>query len=264
MTFLFLIFATMKVDEIYAIENTNDGCIHLVRDRLFWQAWEKSAFYFVKMFRPYKVHSRFVQKIGCQMVWLGFPKGILADFESEAKENGLQWNIVDENHIVVSGCAKQDKFDSWKQGVISNVPKTPLTGQMNLFDSVPTKVSACVDKDELLRLYRIAYDLCLYVLRNTAKVAKEFKFGLADKIRDEALLMVESLHLNVNGLECLDSKEIGLSLNRLRIKFRLLCDLRQISVKQWMFFNKQLEDLMKYSCQSLSIQGLGERANLVQ
>lgn len=129
----------MKVNEIYAIENVNDCCIHLVRDRLFWQAWE-----------------------------------------------------------------------------------------------------------------------------NTAKVAKEFKYGLADNIREDVLLLVESLHLNVNGLECLDSKEIGLSLNRLGIKFRLLCDLRQISMKQWVFINKQLDDLLNFFGQSLSIQGLGERAVLVQ
>ena len=136
--------------------------------------------------------------------------------------------------------------------------------QVSLFDSAPMKVSSCVDKDELLRLYRIAYDLSLYVFRNTAKVAKEFKYGLADNIREDVLLLVESLHLNVNGLECLDSKEIGLSLNRLRIKFRLLCDLRQISMKQWVFINKQLDDLLNFLGQSLSIQGLGERVVLVQ
>ena len=129
------------------------------------------------------MHYKYVQKIGCQIVWLGFPKGNLADFESEAKENGLQWNVVDENHIVVSGCTKLDKFDSWKQGVISNVSKPPSAGQVSL-----------------------------YAFRNTAKVAKEFKYGLADNIREDVLLLVKSLHLNVNGLECLDSKEIGLSL----------------------------------------------------
>ncbi len=149
----------MKVDEIYAIERDNENCIHLVRDRLFWQAWEKSAYYFVKMFRPYQVHNKFVQKIGAEMVWLGFPKCRLPDFVIEAKENGLNWNVLDENHIVISGCANLDKFEQWKLGILSNATKKvpQNTSQVNLFDAelktAAKEQGICCGKENEKNLY---------------------------------------------------------------------------------------------------------------
>ena len=269
----------MKIDEIYAIENGNENCIHLVRDRLFWQAWEKSAYYFVKMFRPYQVHNKFVQKIGAEMVWLGFPKCRLPDFEIEAKDNGFNWNVLDENHIVISGCTNLDKFEQWKQGVLSNAIKkiSQKSPQVNLFDAgvktVVKEPDVCrenenkrniVCDDDLLRLYRIAYDLCLYVFRTTAKVSKNFKFGLADKVREEALTLTENLHLGVGGSVFFEKEVVKDFVCKTRVKFRLLCDLQQISTKQWIFINKQLEELQNFSGQSPAIQGSQERAYLVQ
>ena len=60
----------------------------LVRDRLFWQAWEYSAFLFVNHFRPYHVHHKHFLKVGQDLVWLGFPKCVLPDLEKEAKTQG--------------------------------------------------------------------------------------------------------------------------------------------------------------------------------
>jgi hypothetical protein len=53
----------MVTEYILFLETSEPGCIHLVRDRLFWQAWERSAFLFVRLLRPYQVHCKFVQKV---------------------------------------------------------------------------------------------------------------------------------------------------------------------------------------------------------
>lgn len=195
--------------------------------------------------------------------WLvRFPKGNLADFESEAKETGLVWNALDENHIVISGCTKLDKFEQWKQGVIANGSKAVV--ELACENNNPPKNYAVASGDELLHLYRIAYDLCLYVFRTTSKVSKNFKFGLTDKIREETLAFMEHLHMVAGGVSNFEKNMVKVFVSKARIKFRLLCDLQQISTKQWLFINKQLEDLLKFSGQSPAIQGLQERANLVQ
>ena len=69
----------MKTEEILGIEESGENRINLVRDRLFWQAWNRSAFLFVTHFRKYQVHKRFVQKVSQEVAWLGFPKTALAD-----------------------------------------------------------------------------------------------------------------------------------------------------------------------------------------
>jgi len=36
----------MKTENILAVEESGENRMNLVRDRLFWQAWNKSAFLF--------------------------------------------------------------------------------------------------------------------------------------------------------------------------------------------------------------------------
>ena len=67
----------MLIDEIYTMESGNESSIHLIRDRKFFQAYEKSAFRFVKFLREYKVHHKFFKKIGADVVYLGFPDSVL-------------------------------------------------------------------------------------------------------------------------------------------------------------------------------------------
>lgn len=264
------------MEEIYTIELSNKCAIHLVRDRIFWQAWEKSAFYFVKLFRTYKVHSRFVQKICSEMVWLGFPKGNLEDLQSEALEKGLHWQVLNENHIVISGCKELDGFKAWKREIIANAVQNTPKSQMSLFDLAvaaddppllhkKVKVRDTKNDDtEQLILFSDSYDFCLEVYRSTVKVAKGYKYGLADKLRDDSFFMTVQVHHNLNRRESIDKDEIACFVDRLRIGLRLLCDLKQISRKKWSFMNKQLEGLMEFSGQSSQVQGPEESAVLVQ
>jgi len=46
----------MKTEEILTIEESAENRINLVRDRLFWQAWNRSAFLFVTHIKKYHVH----------------------------------------------------------------------------------------------------------------------------------------------------------------------------------------------------------------
>ena len=53
----------MKIEEILNLESQRKGLM-LVRDRLFWQAWEYSAFLFVNHLRPYRIHRKIIKKVG--------------------------------------------------------------------------------------------------------------------------------------------------------------------------------------------------------
>lgn len=249
----------MKIDEIYSLEQNNVACIHLVRDRLFWQAWEKSAFHFIKLFRPYKVHSRFVQKISAEQVWLGFPKSNLELFEREAVDSGLVWTVVDENRIDIAGFEAMDGFDSWKEGILqshnSGVAPKDASATSGAVERVMEKTPCILDEKNLLQMYRISYDFSLYACRLMSKVAKVYRFGLADRLREHAYELVERLHLGVNRLAAVDRDYVILLVSRIRIKMRLLHDLQQISTKQWIFMNRQMEDICNYIGRSPQVQG---------
>jgi hypothetical protein len=93
----------VKTEEILGIEESGENRINLVRDRLFWQAWNRSAFLFVTHFRKYQVHKRFVQKVSQEVAWLGFPKTALADIEKIAEGKGWVFERKNDDHIIISG-----------------------------------------------------------------------------------------------------------------------------------------------------------------
>ena len=80
----------MKIRDILNIESNNDGCIHIIRDRLFWVVYELSAYYFVPLLRPYTVHCKYVKSVSRDVVWLGFPDCALSKILDEAMHNGYR------------------------------------------------------------------------------------------------------------------------------------------------------------------------------
>ena len=100
-------------------------------------------------------------------------------------------------------------------------------------------------EDRWLPAYRHAYDLALHIFRACAKVGKEYKYSLAEHLRNSMTEIVESLHLLVSHLATDDVVVPCLrAAQRVRIQLRLLKDLRQVSLKQWGFLNAQLEVIL--------------------
>lgn len=180
------------------MESNNESSIHLIRDRKFFQAYEKSAFLFVKFLREYKVHHKFVKKIGADLVYLGFLDSVLENLRAEAQDAGYEWKIIsDDQHIEISGLPKLESFDAWKNGVVQSV------------DNVTTNVSkpsSTMETDvplkKLFVIYREFYDLTLYLCRLTSKFHRNFKFGLGDKLREDCVSVLTDLQCVVLLLDC--------------------------------------------------------------
>jgi hypothetical protein len=236
----------MKTEDILTIEESAENRINLVRDRLFWQAWNRSAFLFVSHIKKYQVHKRFVQKVSQEVAWLGFPKTALAEIEKIAR--GKQWSFEEKSgdHIIIGGVPTTNGYEKWWAGIIKPARFAP--------DADPVKkVSAGSKKQpQLLSAYKIAYDLCLHIHRATAKMAKEYRYELGARVRGYATDITENLHLMCNvkpNMRVSDPKagpivDCANTIHRLRIDIRILNDLQQISVKQWGFLNLQIEKLL--------------------
>ena len=145
---------------------------------------------------------------------------------------------MDGDHVVVTGFAPIDGFEEWKRQVCDSA------GTAASERSACPETSPEPSEKRRLRLYRIAYDLALYVAQRTVKVAKGFKYGIADKLRDDCLELLECLHLSVNGIGRAETARLLEKLFSIRLKLRLLHDLRQISSRQWLFANGRIEEML--------------------
>jgi hypothetical protein len=99
----------MKIKEILEIEKSNEECIHLFKEGIFWRCYEYSAWRFVNNIKDYKVFKKHVKAVGKDIVYLGFPDSVLDTIiESYNK------NIISDSQICLDGFSKKEGFESWK------------------------------------------------------------------------------------------------------------------------------------------------------
>ncbi|MDR2583929.1 MAG: four helix bundle protein [Fibromonadaceae bacterium] len=218
----------MKTENILTIEESGENRINLVRDRLFWQAWNRSAFLFATHIKSYQVHKRFVQKVAQDVAWLGFPASALRAIQKIAEEKGFSFEQKSGDHIVIGNVMQTSGYEKWWNGIVKSKPAP----------AAPAEPKA----NSLLPAYKTAYDLCLHIHRVTVKMPREFRYELGARVRNYATDIVEMLHLSVNTAH--KSPDCAFLVHRLRIVLRLLKDLHQISIEQWGFLNQQIENLL--------------------
>jgi len=225
----------VKTENILTIEESGENRINLVRDRLFWQAWNKSAFLFATHIKSYQVHKRFVQKVSQEVAWLGFPSSALSAIQKTATDKGFGFEQKSTDHIIISNVPQTSGYEEWWAGIVK---KKPPPAQPD-FPSVNNA------KDGILPAYKTAYDLCLHVHRATVKMPREFRYELGTRIRGYATDIAENLHLMANNVRVkFELADCAAKVHKLRIDIRLLKDLQQISIKQWGFLNSQIENLL--------------------
>lgn len=244
----------MLIDEIYTVESDNESSIHLIRDRKFFQAYERSAFRFVKFLREYKVHHKFVKKIGADVVYLGFPDSVLDGLRAEAQDAGYEWkNISDDRHIEISGLPELESYDAWKTGIVQSVGNASTN-----VSKLSSTVETVVPLKKLFVIYREFYDLTLYLCRLTSKFHRNFKFGLGDKLREECVSVLADLQCVVQSKIAFEYVRLERFLVTLQIRLRLLLDLKQVTEKQWIFVNQAIVKLQNLLGRNPVNQGLPE------
>jgi len=228
----------MKTENILTIEESGENRINLVRDRLFWQAWNRSAFLFATHIKSYQVHKRFVQKVSQEVAWLGFPSSALPAIQKKATDKGFGFEQKSADHIIISAVPPTTGYEEWWAGIVK---KKPPPAQPEL----PVSKTA---ENSILPAYKTAYDLCLHIHRATVKMPREFRYELGARVRDCSADIVENLHLMANNVGMAQAKseiaECAAKVHKLRIDIRLLKDLLQIGIKQWGFLNNQIETLL--------------------
>ncbi|MDR2693167.1 MAG: four helix bundle protein [Chitinispirillales bacterium] len=238
----------MKTEDILLIEESGENLINLVRDRLFWQAWNRSAFLFVTHIKKYRVHKRFIQKVAQDVAWLGFPKTAVAQIENAVRTKGWSFEHKNADHITIGGIPQTNGYEKWWVGVVK--PPKVIVASAEAKDK-PGKLKE--GQPQLLPAYKAAYDLCLSVYKATAKIPKEYRYELGTRVRNYATDIAEELHLMSNAASGAARQNAGAGaitgcadiIHRLRIDVRILHDLRLIGVNQWGFLNQQIEDLLE-------------------
>ena len=93
----------MTVKEIVAMELSNTESIYLLREGLFYRAYNQSAMRMVLYLKAYKVNHKFVKTVQQEIFYIGFPSASLSSIKSLAIDKGFQVvEPADSNELVGS------------------------------------------------------------------------------------------------------------------------------------------------------------------
>ncbi|MBR6130337.1 MAG: four helix bundle protein [Bacteroidales bacterium] len=235
----------MKIKEIVQLEarNRDDNKIWLVRDGIFYRAYEYSAMRFYEKIAPFKISARRYKNEGVTLCYLGFPIKNLQAILQKAKFDPSVFVSVNQNLACLEGFPLETDFDIWKNSQVEKID-IPAQEERELLmhsEKSPKKMSA-------LQLYKSAYDLMVRLHQFVMLISKEHKYTIGERICNASIDMTLEVYRwahedKLTGLsnESSHKKAIRSSVDVVRKMLRLLLDLKKISVKSFTSLNEQIE-----------------------
>ena len=99
-------------------ESENANVVHLWLEGMFWKAYERSAYLFVRRISGYKPYKKDVRSVGGEVVAIGFPSKAI-----EKLLEGRSVEYVDSKHYILNGftvdAQELKNFQLWKKGIPS-------------------------------------------------------------------------------------------------------------------------------------------------
>ena len=97
-----------------------------------------------------------------------------------------------------------------------------------------------------LPVYKATYDLLLEVFRFTKTFSKEYKYTVGESLKKETMDLITLIYRANTKMEKFNVlQEARERVEVIRLFIRLLRDLRQISLKKFVFINQQVENVSK-------------------
>ena len=92
--------------------------IYIVKEALFCNVYEESAWRFVELIKPYKPIKKRVKKLNMDVVSIGFPKSQLPAILDIVSQNGFTLSQEEPSSLILKTLSEPDtNFSEWKQNI---------------------------------------------------------------------------------------------------------------------------------------------------
>jgi len=107
----------MTVKEIIDQELRNKNAIYLLKEGMFFRAYNRSAMFMVTTLFPYKVHKKWIKKVNEHIYYCGFPEQSLPKVKKKALESGYSISDEGEKKLIISGVTVNGSYENWQKQV---------------------------------------------------------------------------------------------------------------------------------------------------
>jgi hypothetical protein len=233
----------MTKQEIINFEQTaNGGTIVLVKEGLFWRAYDQSAYLLCKLFWPdLKVNGGFVKTVNRDIYYVGFPEGSLQAKVLDKLPATPPCRLLQQsdNLITIGDVPKLEGYEEWRQSYI--LLRAQANEQMQPFYGK-------------LPLYKAVYDFFQEMVNLTRHFPKDLQYTLGDKIIAQSLEMntwlYRTLHLNKQSLDYVRQKfqsieHIEELLDMIRFLLRTSFDMKLYNVERFADVSAKIDAIGK-------------------
>jgi len=84
----------MTIKEILLIEDNNTDFINIIKDGIFWRAYNYSSMRLCEQYRPYKISHRYIKKVNEIIFYCGFPDNSLISLKKWVEEIYILWDEI--------------------------------------------------------------------------------------------------------------------------------------------------------------------------
>lgn len=106
----------MGISEILKLEANSSGQVILLREGIFWRAYERSAYLFTTHVKPYQLTKRYFKNVGCEVAFCGFPNTTLDELLAKVCDKEI---FKEDETIRIAGFEQieNEVFTDWKNGI---------------------------------------------------------------------------------------------------------------------------------------------------
>ena len=205
------------------MEKSNLSGITLLKEGMFYRAYNVSAMRISTKVRAFKVNTKLIKYVGQTVMYCGFPETILSEVRNLCARKNYGWHVRGETRIDIEGVATPDEdYEGWTREILKMVADAPGKKEM-----IPS-VAPVLEKH---------YDLVLWFLPKLANFPKDQRYVLADRI---GVLLLDILGLLTEAVYSVDRAEVlktvNVRLDQLRYFVRVTKDMKYISITQYDHF----------------------------
>lgn len=188
--------------KILETEAENLDSVHLYRVGAVYRAYERSAFYFTKRVKNYKVSKRLYKEIGREILYTGFYVNIWPGLLAELSSKNFSVIVISENHIQIKLSSVPNNYDRWQQEKLQFIDfeNQKIALQKSLSPkNAPQQEKQNVNK-HVAQLYRLLCAMGIQISKMTGAMHKNAKFAYGDSIRVLFIELLQHVYLVQRGV----------------------------------------------------------------
>jgi hypothetical protein len=157
----------MKILEIIQKEKTNVNKVFLIKEGIFWRAYEVSAMLFINNIKKFSLLKRYIKKIANNIVFIGFPNSSLDSILKIVVEKGYKIDTRSEKLIELAGFNEITNFNELKSEFVIKKDEKDLN-LANCSDKIKIIINKVIN-------YPVATQTPVETMNFVAEIQKELK-----------------------------------------------------------------------------------------